>query len=98
MLGFAQNGVPSVASTTVSFTTSGVLVSPPSVGRLYITDIVASNGALTITNASATATGSVLAYVAQGNCNLSVPIRVPDLSGIAVATTSAIGTITYFKE
>lgn len=100
MLGFAQNGIPAVASSTINFTTSGIVIQPPNSGlnRIYITDIVASNAALTLTNASATASGSVLAYIAQGNCNLSAPIRVPNGSGVAVSTTNAIGTITYFLE
>lgn len=100
MLGFAQNGIPAVPSTTINFTTSGVVIQPPSNGlnRIYITDVVASNSALTLTNASATTSGSVLAYVAQGNCNWSAPIRVPNGSGVAVSTSNAIGTITYFLE
>jgi hypothetical protein len=49
-------------------------------------------------NASATATGSVLAYIAQGNCNLSVPIDVPDFSGVAVSPANSIGSINYFLE
>lgn len=95
---FIRYGVPSVPISTVNFTTTGVVIQPPTVGRIYITDITATNSAITLTNASSVASGSILAYVAQGNCNLSVPIRVSDLSGVAVSTASAVGSINYFLE
>jgi hypothetical protein len=95
---FIRNGVPSVSISTVNFTTTGVVIQPPSVGRIYITDVIATNSAITLTNASSVTSGNVLAYVAQGNCNFSVPVRVPDLSGVAISTASAIGSINYFLE
>jgi hypothetical protein len=100
MKSFIQNGVAAVNGITVNFTNSGVVIKPPNSGnsRIFITDITATNNSITLMNASATATGSVLAYIAQGNCNLSVPIDVPDFSGVAVSPANSIGSINYFLE
>jgi hypothetical protein len=100
MKSFIQNGVAAVNGLVANFTTSGVVIQPPNSGnsRIFITDVVATNNAITLLNASATTSGSVLAYIAQGNCNLSVPIDVPDFSGIAVSPAGSIGTINYFLE
>jgi predicted Na+-dependent transporter len=49
-------------------------------------------------NANTVTSGNVLAYVAQGNCNLSVPIEVPDFSGVAISPANSIGSINYFLE
>ena len=100
MKSFIQNGVAAVNGIVASFTNSGVVIQPPNSGysRIFITDIVATNNAVTLLNAGATTTGSVLAYIAQGNCNLSVPIAVPDFSGVAVSPASSIGSINYFLE
>lgn len=100
MKSFIQHGVAAVNGIVTSFTTSGVVIPPPNSGysRIYITDVTATNNAITLTNSSATATGSVLAYIAQGNCNLSVPIDVPDFSGVAVLPANSIGSINYFLE
>lgn len=98
MKSFIQNGIASVPTTTVNFTTTGVLIQPPNSGnnRIFITDI-STQGNLTLTNASATTSGSVLVYVAQGNCNYSAPLKVPDGSGVAISS-SVVGSITYFLE
>ena len=98
MKSFIQNGIASVPTTTVNFTTTGVLIQPPNSGnsRIFITD-VSTQGNLTLTNASATTSGSVLVYVAQGNCNYSAPLKVPDGSGVAISS-SVVGSITYFLE
>lgn len=98
MKSFIQNGIASVPTTTVNFTTTGVLIQPPNSGnsRIFITDIT-TQANLTLANASTTATGSVLAYVSQGNCNYSAPLRVPDSSGLAIATAT-VGSVTYFLE
>ena len=100
MKSFIQHGVASVNGLVANFTTSGVVIQPPNSGnsRIFITDVVATNNAITLLNASATATGSILAYIAQGNCNLSVPIDAPDFSGIAVLPAGSIGSINYFLE
>lgn len=95
---FIRYGVPSVPISTVNFTTTGVVIQPPSIGRIYITDVTASNSSLTLSHSSTLATGAVLAYIAQGNCNLSVPIRVADGSGVAISTLNAIGSLNYFLE
>lgn len=98
MKSFIQNGIASVPTTTVNFTTTGVLIQPPNSGnsRIFITDVSTQNN-LTLTNASSIASGSVLAYVAQGNCNYAAPLKVPDGSGVAISS-STVGTITYFLE
>lgn len=98
MKSFIQNGIASVPTTTVNFTTTGVLIQPPNSGnsRIFITDI-STQANLTLANANALTSGSILAYVAQGNCNYSAPLRVPDASGLAIATAT-VGSITYFLE
>ena len=100
MKSFIQHGVAAVNGLIANFTTSGVVIQPPNSGnsRIFITDITATNNSITLMNASATATGSILAYIAQGNCNLSVPIDVPDFSGVAILPASSIGSINYFLE
>lgn len=98
MKSFIQNGIASVPTTTVNFTATGVLIQPPNSGnsRIFITDI-STQGNLTLTNASSTTSGSVLVYVAQGNCNYSAPLKVPDGSGVAISS-STVGSVTYFLE
>lgn len=98
MKSFIQNGIASVPTTTVNFTSTGVLIQPPNSGnsRIFITDI-STQANLTLANANALTSGSILAYVAQGNCNYSAPLRVPDASGLAIATAT-VGSITYFLE
>ena len=98
MNSFIQNGIASVPTNTVNFTTTGVLIQPPNSGnsRIFITDI-STQANLTLANANALTSGSILAYVAQGNCNYSAPLRVPDASGLAIATAT-VGSITYFLE
>ncbi len=98
MKSFIQNGIASVPTTTVNFTTTGVLIQPPNSGnsRIFITD-VSTQANLTLANANALTSGSILAYVSQGNCNYSAPLRVPDASGLAIATAT-VGSITYFLE
>jgi len=98
MKSFIQNGIASVPTITVNFTATGVLIQPPNSGnsRIFITD-VSTQANLTLANASATASGSIFAYVAQGNCNYSAPLRLPDSSGLAIATAT-VGSITYFLE
>lgn len=100
MKSFIQHGVASVNGLVANFTTSGVVIQPPNSGnsRIFITDVVATNNAITLLNASTTATGGILAYIAQGNCNFSVPINVPDFSGIAIIPVDSIGSINYFLE
>lgn len=100
MKSFIQNGVAAVNGLIANFTTSGVVIQPPNSGysRIFITDIVATNNAITLLNANTLTSGSVLAYIAQGNCNLSVPIDTPDFSGVAVSPAGSIGTINYFLE
>ena len=98
MKSFIQNGIASVPTTTVNFTTTGVLIQPPNSGnsRIFITDIT-TQANLTLANANALTSGSILAYVAQGNCNYSAPLKVPDSSGLAIATAT-VGSVTYFLE
>lgn len=98
MKSFIQNGIASVPTTTVNFTSTGVLIQPPNSGnsRIFITDIT-TQANLTLANASALTSGSILAYVAQGNCNYSAPLKVPDSSGLAIATAT-VGSVTYFLE
>jgi len=98
MKSFIQNGIASVPTTTVNFTSTGVLINPPNSGlsRIFITD-VSTQANLTLANASNLTSGSILAYVSQGNCNYSAPLRVPDNSGLAIATAT-VGSITYFLE
>jgi len=100
MKSFIQNGVAAVNGITVNFTTSGVVIQPPNSGnsRIFITDITATNNAITLLNANTVTSGNVLAYIAQGNCNLSVPIEVPDFSGVAISPANSIGSINYFLE
>jgi hypothetical protein len=100
MKSFIQHGVAAVNGIVASFTDSGVVIRPPNSGysRIFITDITATNNSITLLNANATTSGSVLAYIAQGNCNLSVPIDVPDFSGVAISPSGSIGTINYFLE
>lgn len=98
MKSFIQNGIASVPTTTVNFTTTGVLIQPPNSGnsRIFITDI-STQANLTLANANSLTSGSILAYVSQGNCNYSAPLKVPDSSGLAIATAT-VGSITYFLE
>jgi len=98
MKSFIQNGIASVLTTTVNFTSTGVLIQPPNSGnsRIFITDIT-TQANLTLANANALTSGSILAYVAQGNCNYSAPLKVPDSSGLAIATAT-VGSVTYFLE
>lgn len=98
MKSFIQNGIASVPTTTVNFTSTGVLIQPPNSGnsRIFITDIT-TQANLTLANANALTSGSILAYVAQGNCNYSAPLKVPDSSGLAIATAT-VGSVTYFLE
>jgi hypothetical protein len=100
MKSFIQHGVAAVNGLVANFTTSGVVIQPPNSGnsRIFITDVVATNNAITLLNASSTSSGSILAYFAQGNCNLSVPIDVPDFSGVFVSPVNSIGSINYFLE
>jgi hypothetical protein len=100
MKSFIQHGVAAVNGLVANFTTSGVVIQPPNSGnsRIFITDVVATNNAITLLNAGSTTTGGILAYIAQGNCNFSVPIDVSDFSGVAIIPANSIGSINYFLE
>lgn len=104
MKSFIQGGMAAVPTLTVSFSESGVAIQPPSgtvngsYSRIFITDVTATNGVMHLRNANTVASGSLLAFIAQGNCNFSAPLKVPDYSGVWTSPVGIVGSITYFYE